>query len=87
MIDTADIECNGMTDYNILLETFSSGELIETITLEDSIHACNFWVNTTNPIDATQISVRFSLKSTFGQTKDSIIDETIRLHRAPLEQQ
>ena len=87
MIDIADVECNSLTDYSILLDTLNSSELIETISLVDSIGSCNFWINTINPIEATQISVRFSLKSTYGQTNDSIIDETIRLHHTPMEQQ
>jgi hypothetical protein len=85
MIDTADIECNSLTDYALLLTSFESNDLIDSIPLVDAVQTCHFWINKNDPIDATQISVRFSLQSSFGTTKDSIIDETIRLHQPPAE--
>jgi len=85
MIDNADIECNSLTNYSLLLSSFESNGFIDSISLVDAIQTCQFWIDTDNPIDATQISTRFSLQSSFGITKDSIIDETIRLHQPPAE--
>ncbi len=87
MIDAENIECNSLTDFELLLETFETNSLITSIPLVDSIHSCSFWINNFIPTDATQISVRFSLVSSLGITNDSIIDETIRIHRSPSEQQ
>jgi len=87
MIDAADVEGDAFTNYKSLLDTFELNGWIDSVTLVDSIHSCSFWIDKPNPIDATQICVRFSLQSTFGITTDSIIDETIRLHQPPSEQQ
>jgi len=86
MIDAADIECNSLTNYEMLLESFEAVDLIDSISLVDSMSSCIFWINNSNPIEATQISIRFSLESSFGETNDSIIDEAIRIHQTPLEQ-
>ena len=87
MIDDADIECNSLTNYELLLSSFESSDFIDTIPLVDSMRSCKFWMNTIEPFEATQVSIRFSLESSFGTTKDSVIDETIRLHHPPSEQQ
>jgi type II secretory pathway pseudopilin PulG len=87
MIDDYNIECNSNTDYETLLSSFEAIDLVETIPLVDAINACKFWMNATDPLDATRISVRFSLESTFGTTSDGVIDETILLHQPPAEQQ
>ena len=50
---------------NYFLSTFESSDLIDTIPLVDSIRSCKFWINITDPIEATQISIRFSLESEF----------------------
>ncbi len=87
LIDDANIECSSLTDYDLLLTSFESSNLIDSIPLVDSIQSCQFWINTPNHLDATQVSVRFSLESNLGTTIDSIIDETIRLHQLPSEEQ
>jgi hypothetical protein len=87
MIDDADIECDSLTNYELVLASFESSNFIDTIPLVDSIRSCNFWMNTNDPFEATQITIRFSLESSFGTTNDSVIDETIRLHQPPSEQQ
>ena len=86
-IDEANIECNALTDYSILLDTFQANSLIESIPLVDSMQTCQFWIETNNPIEAKRISIRFTLESSIGQTSDAYIDETIRLHQSPSEQQ
>ena len=85
MVDEADFECNLLTDYVSVLSTFESSEYITTVPLVDSIETCNFWLNQVNPVEATRVSVRFSLTSEFGVTKDSMIDESIRLHVTPIQ--
>ena len=85
MVDDADFECNSFTDYESILSTFESSQYITTVPLIESIETCNFWINQTNPIEATRVSIRFSLVSEFGVTKDSLIDESIRLHVIPIE--
>ncbi|MBL6997681.1 MAG: hypothetical protein ISR75_04510 [Phycisphaerales bacterium] len=87
MIDASDIECNSLTDYASLFDSFKSNGWIDSIALVDSINSCNFWIDTSNPFEATHICIRFSLESTYGNTNDSVIDETLRLHQPPLEQQ
>lgn len=87
MIDAQNIECNSLTDYELLLESFESSNLITSVHLVDSINSCSFWINNFVPTDATHISIRFSLESSLGITSDSIIDETIRIHQSPSEQQ
>ncbi len=87
MIDEANIECNSLTNYEVLLTSLETTGLVDSIPLVDAIQSCNFWINNTNPIEATQISIRFSLQSNIGTTNDSIIDETIRIHQPPSEQQ
>ncbi len=87
MIDASDIECDSLTNYELLFDSFESNGWIDSIPLVDSINSCNFWTDNSNPLEATHICIRFSLESTYGITNDSIIDETIRLHQPPLEQQ
>lgn len=87
MIDEANIECDSLTNYELLLASFETTGLVDSIPLVDAIQSCNFWINNTIPIEATQISIRFSLQSNIGTTNDSIIDETIRIHQQPSEQQ
>jgi len=87
MIDASDIECNSFTDFEILLDSYESSDVIDTVTLVDSIHSCNFWTNDLDSLEATRISIRFSLESRDGNTHDAIIDETIRHHQEPSEQQ
>jgi hypothetical protein len=85
MVDDADFECNSLTDYASVLSSFESSEYITTVPLVDSIETCNFWINQPNPVEATRVSIRFSLASVFGVTKDSMIDESIRLHVTPIQ--
>jgi hypothetical protein len=85
MVDEADFECNSLTDYASVLSSFESSEYITTVPLVDSIETCNFWINQPNPVEATRVSIRFSLASVFGVTKDSMIDESIRLHVTPIQ--
>ena len=59
MIDDYNIECISNTDYETLLSSFEAIDLVETIPLVDAINACKFWINATDPFDATRISVRF----------------------------
>jgi hypothetical protein len=87
MIDAADTECTPSTDYLTLLNSLQASELIDTIVLVDSMESCSFWINNQNPTDATNVTIRFSLESEFGQTNDAIVDETIRIHEPPSEQQ
>lgn len=87
MIDASDIECNANTDYETLLLSFETSNVIQTIPLVDDIKECKFWINAAEPFDATQVSVRFALVSSYGTTSDAVIDETIRLHQPPAEQQ
>ena len=85
IVDEADSECNSLTDYASVLSSFESSEYITTVPLVDSIETCNFWINQPNPVEATRVSIRFSLASVFGVTKDSMIDESIRLHVTPIQ--
>ncbi len=85
MVENANIECNPLTDYSQLLESFSLNNHIEKIALVDSITNCKFWTNNINALEATQVSIRLSLESIYGETKDAIIDEGIRLHQSPSE--
>lgn len=85
MVDAADIECTSLTDYGSLLSSFKSSDHVTAVPLVDSMNSCNFWINQLNPLDATRVSIRFSLASEFGVMKDSIIDESIRLHTTPIE--
>ena len=87
MIDSANIECNSLTDYDLLLDSFETSNLITSIPLVDSMSSCSFWINNVISTESTQVTIRFSLESTFGQTNDSVIDETIRIHQSPSEQQ
>ncbi|MBT4530353.1 MAG: hypothetical protein HOC27_04040 [Phycisphaerae bacterium] len=86
MIDSYDTECDSDTDYESLLYSFEDEGLVESIPLVDAIASCNFWMNETEPFEATHVSIRFSLESTFGITHDAVIDESIRLHQPPTEQ-
>ena len=85
MVDAADIECTTLTNYDSLLSMFYSSDLITTVPLVDSMETCSYWINQINPLEATRVCIRFSLVSDFGVTKDSIIDESIRLHFPPIE--
>lgn len=85
MVDSADLECSTLTNYGSLLSDFESSNHITTVPLVDSMNTCNFWINQVDPLEATRVSVRFSLVSDLGVTKDSIIDESIRLHVTPME--
>jgi len=86
-IDEANVECNEMTDYSVLFDMYQANSMIDSIQLVDSMQSCKFWIDTSNPLEAKRISIRFSLISSFGQTSDAYIDETIRLHQSPSEQQ
>ena len=83
MVDAADIECSSLTDYGSLLTSFESSDHITTVPLVDAMNTCNFWINQVDPLEATRVSVRFSLVSEFGVMNDSVIDESIRLHSPP----
>jgi hypothetical protein len=85
MIDAADVECNESTDYESLLLGFQSDDLVDSIPLVDAMASCTFWTNDSNPLDATRVCVRFSFSSSSGETSDSLVDETIRVHISPSE--
>jgi|TARA_B100000959_G_C14953463_1_gene612780 hypothetical protein len=87
MIDAADIECTSATNYESLLTGLQNDKLIDSISLVDAMASCSFWINNSNPLSATRICIRFSFDSSFGETNDSLVDETIRIHRPPSEQQ
>ena len=86
-VDAANQEYGLNTNYSQVLQTFEENSFIETIGIADSVESCNFWTNEPLPLDATQVSMRFSLVSAFGETRHALIDETIRLHQFPMEQQ
>jgi type II secretory pathway pseudopilin PulG len=86
-IDTADIECNSATNYESLLTGLQNDTLIESISLVDAMASCSFWTNDSDPLSATRICIRFSFESFFGETNDALVDETIRIHSPPAEQQ
>ena len=87
MIDSVDVECTSSTNYLSLLASLQSSNLIGSIPLVDLMESCVFWINDQNPTEATQVTIRFSLESEFGETNDAIVDETIRIHQSPSEQQ
>jgi hypothetical protein len=87
MIDAADVECSAMTNYESLLFGLQSDDLIESISLVDGMESCSFWMNESDPLAAKRVCVRFSFTSSFGATSDSIVDETIRMHHIPSEQE
>jgi type II secretory pathway pseudopilin PulG len=87
MLDASDIECNALTDYEGLLAALRMDDLINSVTLIDGMDSCGFWMNNSIPIDATRVCIRFSFESEYGVTSDAIIDETIRIHQPPSEQQ
>ena len=87
MIDEADEEYDFGTNYEDALLAFENFDFIESVPLVDAMNGCKFWVNASSPFEATQVSIRFSLQSFFGNTHDSVIDESIRLHQPPAEQQ
>ena len=86
-IDTANAEYSQSTDFNAVLQSFSSDGFIKVVTINDAIESCTFWANEIDPLEATQLSLRFSLNTSSGITQDALIDETIRLHQQPMEQQ
>jgi prepilin-type N-terminal cleavage/methylation domain-containing protein len=87
MIDAADVECNSLTNYEALFNGLQSDNLITSIALVDAMETCVFWINTTEPIESTRVCIRFSFTSSFGETNDAMIDESIRMHHSPSEQQ
>lgn len=87
LIDSTDLELSKSSDFDSVLNSFELSNLIDSIPIVDSIGSCLFWSNDTDPFEATQISMRFSLTSTMGETEQALIDETIRLHQGPMEQQ
>jgi type II secretory pathway pseudopilin PulG len=86
MIDAADVECNSLTNYETLFNGLQSDNVIASIALVDTMQSCAFWINKTNPIESTRVCIRFSFDSSFGETNDAMIDESIRIHQAPSEQ-
>lgn len=87
MIDSADVECTTLTNYESLLSGLHADDLIESLPLVDGMYSCNFWINDIDPLSATRVSIRFAFASELGITNDAIIDETIRIHQPPPEQQ
>lgn len=87
LIDSSDIELSKTSDFDSVLRNFELSNLIDSISIVDSMQSCLIWVNDSDPFEATQISMRFSLTSTLGETEQALIDETIRLHQGPVEQQ
>ena len=87
MIDAADVECNSLTNYETLFDGLQSDNLIASISLVDAMESCAFWIDTAEPTEATRVCIRFSFTSLFGETNDAMIDESIRIHHLPSEQQ
>jgi type II secretory pathway pseudopilin PulG len=87
MIDSADVACTPSTNYEALLAGLRADDIIESVPLIDLVESCNFWTNNNDPLSATHVCVRFAFSSEFGITNGSIIDETIRIHQPPSEQQ
>ena len=87
MIDAADIECNELTNYALLLASLESSQLIKEFNLIDGMETCSVWTDDDTHLAAIRICVRFSLRTQFGGTSDAIIDESIRQHLPPQEQQ
>ncbi len=87
MIDAADTECNGLTNYNSLLATLESSSLISEFDLVDSMESCSIWTDNLEPLSAKRICLRFSLNTSFGPSSDALVDESIRQHLPPQEQQ
>ena len=85
LIDSADLELSKSSNFASILSDFELSNLINSISIVDSMQSCSIWANDSDPFEATQISMRFSLKSTMGETGQALIDETIRLHQGPLE--
>ncbi|MBC8202594.1 MAG: prepilin-type N-terminal cleavage/methylation domain-containing protein [Planctomycetes bacterium] len=87
MIDAADTECDESTNYNEMLTTFESSDLVSEFALVDAMETCSIWINEIDPISATRICVRFSLSTNFGPSSEALVDESIRQHLPPQEQQ
>ena len=84
---TNDVECSLTTDFESLFDTFKLNGWITTLPIVDAIETCTFWINQPEPKDSNQVSMRFSMSSSFGETKELVIDELIRLQQQPMEQQ
>ncbi len=87
MIDAADTECNNTTNYDTLLATLESSGLINEFDLVDKMETCSIWTDDPEPQAAIRICIRFSLSTSFGPSSDALVDESIRQHFPPQEQQ
>ena len=87
MIDAADTECDEMTNYDTLLATLDTSGLINEFNLIDGMETCSIWTDDLDPQTAIRICIRFSLTTNFGPSSDAIVDESIRQHLPPQEQQ
>tara|TARA_B100001750_G_C15437399_1_gene561672 strand:+ start:623 stop:1243 length:621 start_codon:yes stop_codon:yes gene_type:complete len=83
----ADIECSINSDFEVIFSDFNENGLIAAIPILDSLASCSFWVNDQEVNDAHQVSMLLSFQTELGETPHSIIDERIRLHQLPMEQQ
>ena len=81
-----DYECNEQTDYGQLLSNFKANGFITTLAIVDQISGCNLWFNHTDPKDITLVSFEFKLNSSMGETDRLVVDEVIRQHLLPLEE-
>jgi hypothetical protein len=70
-----------------LLATLESSQLINAFNLIDAMDTCAIWTDDSNHQAAIRICIRFSLQTRFGGTSDALIDESIRQHLPPQEQQ
>ena len=87
MIDAADSECNQSTNYDALLASLELSGHINEFTLIDTMETCSIWTDELDPQTAIRICVRFSLSTSFGPSSDALVDESIRQHLPPQEQQ
>jgi hypothetical protein len=87
MLETADIECDQSTNYEFLLETLETSQLIGEFDLVDGMQSCSIWTDVLDPLLATRVSIRFTLATSFGPSSNAIVDESIRQHLPPQEQQ
>ena len=87
MLETADIECDRSTNYESLLATLESSQLIGEFDLVDGMQSCSIWTDDPDSLSAIRVSILFTLATNFGPSSNAIVDESIRQHLPPQEQQ
>ncbi|MDP7008618.1 MAG: hypothetical protein QGI78_03505 [Phycisphaerales bacterium] len=86
MIDAADTECDETTDFDALLSTLEGSSFISTFNLIDHVETCFIWCNDADLHSAIRTCIRFSTSTSDGNSRDALIDESIRQHYLPQEQ-